>query len=63
MAEKTCILCGGPLQLGCDGVCMICLRRQGDEYARTGNPGAFFRTSRAFLVERRNVKCRESGTK
>jgi len=51
MAEKTCILCGGPLQLGCDGVCMICLRRQGDEYVRTGNPGAFFRTSRAFLVE------------
>ena len=36
MAEKTCIRCGGPLQLGCDGVCMICLRRQGDEYARTG---------------------------
>ena len=37
MAEKTCIRCGGPLQLGCDGVCMICLRRQGDEYARTGD--------------------------
>jgi len=30
---------------------MICLREQGDEYARTGNPGAFFRTSRAFLVD------------
>ena len=42
MAEKTCILCGGPLQLGCDGVCMICLRRQGDEYARTGDIRVLF---------------------
>ena len=56
MAEKTCILCGGPLQLGCDGVCKACLLRQGDEYVRTGNPGAFFRTSRAFLVENRNAE-------
>jgi len=42
MAEKTCILCGGPLQLSCDGVCMICLRRQGDEYARTGDIRVLF---------------------
>ena len=42
MSEKTCILCGGPLQLGCDGVCMICLRRQGDEYARTGDIRVLF---------------------
>ncbi len=42
MSEKTCIRCGGPLQLGCDGICMICLRRQGDEYARTGDIRVLF---------------------
>lgn len=42
MSEKTCIRCGGSLQLGCDGVCMICLRRQGDEYARTGDIRVLF---------------------
>ncbi len=41
MAEKTCILCGGPLQLGCDGVCKACLLRQGDEYVRTGMSGVW----------------------
>jgi hypothetical protein len=46
MDRKTCIRCGGPLSDSCirtaTYVCIPCLRRQGDEYARTGDPRVFF---------------------
>jgi len=35
--EKTCIRCGGPLTANCDGVCVPCLRKQGEKYERTGD--------------------------
>jgi len=34
---------------------MICLREQGDEYARTGDIRVLFGTSRAHVVENRKV--------
>jgi hypothetical protein len=41
MTPRSCIYCGGPLSLGCDGVCIPCLLAQGDAYQETGDPRAF----------------------
>lgn len=43
MTPPSCIYCGGPLSRGCDGVCIPCLRKQGDRYQETGDPRAFLR--------------------